>query len=108
MTLPLVPNLKPEQVARESYQACMAGKALRVNGLLNRLAIEGMRHQPLWLRREMVALMEKWVSRGVLAASRLLHYASLSPLPGRFSLRYAEGDMPFQRLKALMKAAGSV
>ena len=60
MTLPLVPNLSPQQVARESYEACMAGKPLRVNGLMNRLAIEGMRHQPLWLRRELVALMEKW------------------------------------------------
>lgn len=60
MTLPLVPNLTPEQVARESYEACMAGKALRVNGLMNRLTIEGLRHQPFWLRRELVGLMEKW------------------------------------------------
>ncbi|AXQ28272.1 SDR family oxidoreductase [Solimonas sp. K1W22B-7] len=60
MTLPLVPNLTPQQVARESYEACMAGRALRVNGLMNRLAIEGLRHQPFWLRRELVGLMEKW------------------------------------------------
>ena len=60
MTLPLVPNLTPEQVARESYEACMAGKALHINGRMNRLAVQGMRHQPFWLRRELVGLMEKW------------------------------------------------
>lgn len=60
MTLPLVPNLTPEQVARESYEACMAGKALQINGLMNRLAVQGMKYQPFWLRREMVGLIEKW------------------------------------------------
>jgi short-subunit dehydrogenase len=60
MTLPLVPNLTPEQVARESYEACMGGKALHINGLMNRLAVQGMRYQPFWLRREMVGLIEKW------------------------------------------------
>ena len=60
MALPLVPNLTPEQVASESYEACMAGKALHINGLMNRLAVTGMKHQPFWLRRELVGLIEKW------------------------------------------------
>jgi len=59
MRLPLVPNLTPQQVAQEAYDACMAGRALRINGLMNRLAIESLRHPPLWLRREVVRWMEK-------------------------------------------------
>lgn len=60
MTLPLVPNMTPEQVAEEAYAACMAGLPLHINGRLNRLAVESTRLSPLWLRRELIALMEKW------------------------------------------------
>ena len=60
MSLPLVPNMTPEQVADEAFDACMAGQAVRINGLMNRLAVESTRRSPLWLRREMIALMEKW------------------------------------------------
>jgi uncharacterized protein len=60
MRLPLVPNLTPERVARESYRACMSGRALLINGLGNRLSVEGLRHTPLALRRELIAAVKRW------------------------------------------------
>lgn len=59
MKLPLVPNMTPEQVAREGYQACMRGETVRINGRMNRLMVESMRHPPMWLRRRLI----DWVER---------------------------------------------
>lgn len=60
MSLPLIPNLTPERVAREAYRACMSGRPLLINGLGNRLSVEGLRHTPLALRRELIAAVKRW------------------------------------------------
>ncbi|MES0873034.1 SDR family NAD(P)-dependent oxidoreductase [Sinimarinibacterium thermocellulolyticum] len=60
MRLPLIPNLTPERVAREAYRAGMAGRPLVINGLGNRLSVEGLRHTPLALRRELIAAVKRW------------------------------------------------
>lgn len=49
--LPLVPNLSPEQVARDGYRACMQGTPVYVNGLTNQIAAELSRVTPRWLQR---------------------------------------------------------
>jgi uncharacterized protein len=59
MRLPLIPNMTPRRVAREAYAACIAGRPVLVNGALNRLTIESLRHAPLWLRRELIAVVER-------------------------------------------------
>ena len=60
MRLPLIPNLTPERVAREAYRAAMTGRPLLINGLGNRLSVEGLRHTPLALRRELIAAVKRW------------------------------------------------
>jgi short-subunit dehydrogenase len=40
-----------ETVAREGYQACMAGRAIHVNGAAYQLGVQWMRLQPRWLTR---------------------------------------------------------
>lgn len=58
MNVPLVRNLTAEQVAREGYAACIAGKPLYINGASNRAMIAFGQHQPRWLQRlvtEMIA-----------------------------------------------------
>lgn len=51
MNLPLIRNLEPDEVARQGFAACMAGKPLYINGVGNRAAVELGRLQPRPLRR---------------------------------------------------------
>ena len=51
MNVPLIRNLEPDEVARQGFEACMAGKALYINGVGNRAAVELGRLQPRPLRR---------------------------------------------------------
>ncbi len=49
------------QVARAGYQACMAGEAVQVSGLVNQLATPWMQHQPRWLGRTIGGWLARWV-----------------------------------------------
>jgi short-subunit dehydrogenase len=40
-----------EQVAREGYEACMAGRPIRINGVAYQLGVQWIRLQPRWLVR---------------------------------------------------------
>lgn len=51
MSVPLVPNLSPQEVARDGYRACMQGTPVHINGLTNQLAVELGRLAPRWLQR---------------------------------------------------------
>lgn len=51
MSVPLIRNLEPGEVARQGFEACMAGKPLYVNGVGNLAAVELARLQPRPLRR---------------------------------------------------------
>lgn len=59
MSLPLIRNLTPQQVAREGYRACMQGKPLYINGLGNRAAIKLGQLQPRWVQRSLSAALGK-------------------------------------------------
>ncbi len=60
MRVPLVPNLTPQAVAEQTYRAAMRGEPLLINGWANWLAIEALRHPPLWARREIVGLIQRF------------------------------------------------
>lgn len=60
MHLPMVPNLKPEDVARQGYEACMSGQVVRIPGVLNHLSASVVKRAPGWLRRESIALVKRW------------------------------------------------
>ena len=51
MSLPLIPNMSPEEVARDGYRVCMQGTPLYINGMGNQLAMEFLKVQPRWLKR---------------------------------------------------------
>lgn len=51
MNVPFIRNLEPREVARQGFEACMAGKPLYINGAGNRAAVELTRLQPRPLRR---------------------------------------------------------
>lgn len=59
MNVPLVRNLTAEQVAREGYAACIAGKPLYINGASNRAMIAFGQHQPRWLQRLVTEMIAK-------------------------------------------------
>ena len=51
MRVPLVRNMEPAEVARQSFEACMAGKPLLIIGIANRAIVEFARYQPRPWRR---------------------------------------------------------
>lgn len=46
--------MAPEQVAEETFRACMKGRVVHVNGPLNRVAASFIQYQPRWLVRSIV------------------------------------------------------
>jgi uncharacterized protein len=46
-------------VARHGYRAMMKGEALAVHGMMNRVAMEGVRFAPRWLARSVAASLNK-------------------------------------------------
>ncbi|MBA59399.1 MAG: hypothetical protein CMQ40_09545 [Gammaproteobacteria bacterium] len=61
-----VPNFmiaRPEQVAREGYDAVMGREVVRISGLANRLALGLAKHQPRSLIRKLSGLATRFVSR---------------------------------------------
>lgn len=59
MSLPGVPLLTPKQVAQESYEALMKGKAVHVNGIANRVLQVASEYQPRWLAQKIGKVMYK-------------------------------------------------
>lgn len=59
MSIPLVPNMEACDVAEEAYTACMAGKAMHINGRMNQLVVEAARFQPRPLRRFLSGLLAR-------------------------------------------------
>lgn len=59
MSVPLVPNMTAEEVAREGYVACMTGSPLHVNGLANRALVTLGRLQPRVLQRWVIERIAK-------------------------------------------------
>ncbi len=58
MSVPFVRNLTADEVARDGYAACIAGKPLYINGATNRAMIAFSKLQPRWIQRlaaEMIA-----------------------------------------------------
>lgn len=51
-----------QAVAKEAFDACMAGKAIHVTGPQNQLAAEWIRHQPKWLVRAAGGLFSRILS----------------------------------------------
>lgn len=59
LSLPLIPNMTAEQVAKEGYAALMKGQDVHVNGVANRLVTSLGRFQPRALKR----MLNKEVAR---------------------------------------------
>jgi short-subunit dehydrogenase len=59
MNLPFVKNMEASEVAEEGYAACMAGKAMHINGRMNQAVVEATRYQPRPLRRFLSGLIAK-------------------------------------------------
>lgn len=59
MSLPGVPVLTPQQVAQESYEALMKGKAVHVNGVANRVLQIASEYQPRWLAQKIGKVLFK-------------------------------------------------
>lgn len=53
MNVPFIKNMEADVVARQGYEACMAGKPMYINGAANRLLIELSRYEPRAVRRWM-------------------------------------------------------
>lgn len=56
---PSIIKLDPKTVARRGYKACMSGKALKIDSLLNALSVQLIRYQPKWLLRILVGLVSR-------------------------------------------------
>jgi short-subunit dehydrogenase len=52
-------KMTAEQVAREGYRACMAGRAVLIPGLPNQLGMQWIRYQPRWLVRGVGGMMAR-------------------------------------------------
>lgn len=61
MSLPLIRNMDASEVAQQGYDACMAGKAIHINGFGNRLMVETSRHQPWPLRRWAIGIASRFI-----------------------------------------------
>lgn len=59
MSIPFVRNMEAIEVAEEAYAACMAGKAMIINGRMNQLVVEATRFQPRPLRRFLSGIIAK-------------------------------------------------
>ncbi|MDP9142107.1 MAG: SDR family oxidoreductase [Pseudomonadota bacterium] len=59
MSVPFVRNLTVEEVAREGYAACVAGKPLYINGASNRAMIALSSLQPRWSQRLITEIIAK-------------------------------------------------
>lgn len=53
MNVPFIKNMDADEVARQGFEACMAGKPMHINGWANRVLVEIGRYQPRSLRRLM-------------------------------------------------------
>ena len=51
--------MKPEDVAREGFEACMSGKTVYVHGLVNQLTSSWMQYSPRWLVRRLGGLLTR-------------------------------------------------
>jgi uncharacterized protein len=60
--LPAFVKIGPAKVAREGYKACMRGKAVHIDRLLNKILVQCIRLQPLWLVRSLSARMARFGS----------------------------------------------
>jgi uncharacterized protein len=58
--LPAFVKIGPAEVAREGYKACMRGKAVHIDRLLNRMIVQFIRLQPPWLVRRLSARMARF------------------------------------------------
>ena len=59
MNVPFVRNLTADEVAREGYAACAAGKSLYINGASNRAMIALSQLQPRWIQRRVTEMIAK-------------------------------------------------
>lgn len=56
--------MPPQQVAEETYRACMKGRVVHVNGPLNRVAASFVQYQPRWLVRSIVGYSSRNKKKG--------------------------------------------
>lgn len=59
MAIPGIPLTSPHEVAQAGYRACMAGTAIEIPGLGNKLVVEFGRYQPPWLKRALKTMQKK-------------------------------------------------
>ncbi len=57
--IPRFVKMTPQKVALEGFRACMAGRALHVNGLQNQLGTSWIRYQPRWLVRSVTGMVAR-------------------------------------------------
>lgn len=57
--IPRFVKMTPQKVALEGFRACMAGRALHVNGLQNQLGTQWIRYQPRWLVRSVTGMVAR-------------------------------------------------
>lgn len=59
MNVPFIRNMEPAEVAREGFDACIAGEPLKINGIANQLLVELGRYQPRPIRRWLSMMVAK-------------------------------------------------
>jgi len=57
--VPRFVKMTPQKVALEGFRACMAGRALHVNGIQNQLGTQWIRYQPRWLVRSVTGMVAR-------------------------------------------------